>query len=135
MTLLRIVARVFRELLIIWTTIIRQSWQTTIDTPRKRSAINRCSGLRPPTLPNVAVVDNFAGLPVGLKRLKHFIFKLNSITEWFLKKKLHFWKCKNKNWKGKNNIFQDFYYIIFERKYSDLDFIVFWYFQPFKKNN
>lgn len=69
MTLLRIVVRVFRELLIIWITIIRQSWQTTMETPRKRSATKRCSGVRPPRLPNVAVVDNLAGLPVGLKRL------------------------------------------------------------------
>jgi len=66
MTLLRIVARVILELLIIWMTIIRQSWQTTTATPRNRSAAIRCSALGPLEVENVFVVESAAGLPLPL---------------------------------------------------------------------
>jgi len=66
MTLLRIVARVVLELLIIWMTMMRQSWQTTTATPRNRSAAMRCSTLDPLEVENVFVVERAAGLPLLL---------------------------------------------------------------------
>lgn len=65
-TLLRIVARVVLELLIIWMTMMRQSWQTTTATLRNRSAAIRCSALDPLEEENVFVVERAAGLPLPL---------------------------------------------------------------------